>query len=108
MERPRRRDARRRRRGGAVPGRRARRRGAARPRPAAVEHGRRWYPAYGHPRKGAPMNIGPTELIIVLIIVLVLFGGAKLPSLARSLGQAQKEFKKGMDESKDDDEDRAK
>jgi len=54
------------------------------------------------------MNIGPTELIIVLIIVLVLFGGAKLPSLARSLGQAQKEFKKGMEESKDDDEHPAK
>jgi sec-independent protein translocase protein TatA len=51
------------------------------------------------------MNIGPTELIIVLVIVLVLFGGAKLPSLARSLGTAQKEFKKGMEESsKDDDE----
>jgi sec-independent protein translocase protein TatA len=50
------------------------------------------------------MNIGPTELIIVLLIVLVLFGGAKLPSLARSLGTAQKEFKKGMEESKDDDE----
>src|SRR3954468_14388731 len=94
--------------GGPVPGRRARRRGTARPRPAALDHGRRWYPACGHPRKGALMNIGPTELIIVLIIVLVLFGGAKLPSLARSLGQAQKEFKKGMEESKDDDEHPAK
>ena len=49
------------------------------------------------------MNIGPTELIIVLIIVLVLFGGAKLPSLARSLGQAQKEFKSGLDEGAKDD-----
>ena len=44
------------------------------------------------------MNFGPTELIIVLLIVLLLFGGAKLPKLARSLGQAQKEFKQGMDE----------
>lgn len=42
------------------------------------------------------MNIGPPELLIVLIIVLVLFGGAKLPKLARSLGQAQKEFKHGL------------
>ena len=50
------------------------------------------------------MNLGPTELIIVLVIVLVLFGGAKLPKLARSLGQAQKEFKQGVDEgAKDDD-----
>ena len=47
---------------------------------------------------GEPMNLGPTELIIVLVIVLVLFGGAKLPKLAKSLGEAQREFKKGSDE----------
>jgi sec-independent protein translocase protein TatA len=45
------------------------------------------------------MNIGPTELIIVLLIVLLLFGGAKLPKLARSLGQAQKEFKSGLEDT---------
>jgi sec-independent protein translocase protein TatA len=45
------------------------------------------------------MNLGPTELIIILVIVLLLFGGAKLPKLARSLGEAQKEFKKGTDEA---------
>ena len=51
------------------------------------------------------MNLGPTELIIVLLIVLLIFGGTKLPKLARSMGQAQKEFKKGLtDPSKDDDE----
>jgi sec-independent protein translocase protein TatA len=44
------------------------------------------------------MNLGPTELIIILVIVLLLFGGAKLPKLARSLGEAQKEFKKASDE----------
>ncbi len=44
------------------------------------------------------MNPGPTELIIILIILLVLFGGAKLPKLARSLGRAQKEFKEGISE----------
>jgi sec-independent protein translocase protein TatA len=50
------------------------------------------------------VNLGPQELIIVLVIVLVLFGGAKLPKLARSLGQAQKEFRQGMDEgAKEDD-----
>jgi sec-independent protein translocase protein TatA len=49
------------------------------------------------------MNLGPTELIIVLVIVLVLFGGAKLPKLAKSLGEAQREFKKGTD-SVDEDE----
>jgi sec-independent protein translocase protein TatA len=44
------------------------------------------------------VNLGAPELLIVLVIVLLLFGGAKLPKLARSLGQAQKEFKDGVDE----------
>ncbi len=42
--------------------------------------------------------LGAPELIVVLIIVLVLFGGAKLPKLAKSLGEAQREFKKGSDD----------
>jgi len=45
---------------------------------------------------------GP-ELIIVLVIALVLFGGSQLPKFAKNLGSAQKEFKKAMDESKSDD-----
>ncbi len=49
------------------------------------------------------MNIGPTELIIVLAIVLLLFGSTRLPKLARSLGQASKEFKKGVDEGHQED-----
>jgi sec-independent protein translocase protein TatA len=40
---------------------------------------------------------GP-ELIIVAVVVLVLFGGSQIPKLARNLGQAQKEFKKGIAE----------
>jgi sec-independent protein translocase protein TatA len=50
---------------------------------------------------------GP-ELIVLLIVILVLFGGAKLPQLARSLGSAQREFKKGLaegDEPKKDSSD---
>lgn len=43
-------------------------------------------------------NFGGPEMIIVLVIVLLIFGGSQLPKLARSLGQAQNEFKKGMDE----------
>jgi len=50
------------------------------------------------------VNLGTGELLIVLIVVLVLFGGAKLPKLARSLGQAQSEFKKGLKEPLDDDD----
>ena len=40
------------------------------------------------------MGLGAPELMIVLVIMLVLFGGAKLPSLAKGLGQSIKEFKK--------------
>ncbi|MEP6623028.1 MAG: twin-arginine translocase TatA/TatE family subunit [Acidimicrobiia bacterium] len=49
------------------------------------------------------MNLGPTELLIVLLVVLVLFGGAKIPKLARSLGTAQREFKAGLDEGGKDE-----
>lgn len=40
---------------------------------------------------------GPPELLILLLVILVLFGGAKLPKLAKSLGEAQNEFKKATD-----------
>ena len=43
------------------------------------------------------MSLGAPELLIILLIVLLLFGGAKLPKLARSLGEASREFKKGID-----------
>jgi sec-independent protein translocase protein TatA len=39
------------------------------------------------------VNLGPTELIIVLAIFMLLFGAAKLPKLAKSLGESAKEFK---------------
>ena len=42
--------------------------------------------------------MGAPELLIVLIIAILVFGGSQLPKLARSLGQAQKEFKSGLDE----------
>ena len=44
------------------------------------------------------MSLGPTELIIILVIVLLLFGTTRLPKLARSLGEASNEFKKGAAE----------
>jgi len=47
-------------------------------------------------------SLGSSELIIILIVLLVMFGGAKLPQLARSLGQAQKEFKDGLKDDADD------
>ena len=41
-------------------------------------------------------GIGYQELMVILVIVLVLFGGSKLPDLAKSLGRSMKEFKKGI------------
>jgi sec-independent protein translocase protein TatA len=42
-------------------------------------------------------DIGAPEAIIVLVIVLVLFGGSQIPKLARNLGRAQKEFQDGIE-----------
>jgi sec-independent protein translocase protein TatA len=46
-------------------------------------------------------SIGAPELIIILLVVLLLFGSAKLPKLARSIGEASKEFKKGVDDARE-------
>lgn len=53
------------------------------------------------------MNLGAPELLIMLVVILVLFGSAKLPKLARSLGQAQNEFKTGLRLPVDDTQDKA-
>lgn len=51
-----------------------------------------------------PANIGPTELIIVLVIVLLIFGPKRLPGLGRSLGSGMREFKESLTgRSRDDD-----
>jgi len=39
---------------------------------------------------------GPTELWVILLIVLVIFGGAKLPALARAMGSSINQFKRGL------------
>jgi sec-independent protein translocase protein TatA len=49
------------------------------------------------------VNLGPTELIIVLLIVMLLFGAARLPKLARSLGQSARELRQGMAAAEFDD-----
>ena len=56
-------------------------------------------------------NIGPMELIIVLVVVLLIFGPKRLPGLGKQLGTGMREFKesisgKGRDDD-DDDDDRA-
>jgi sec-independent protein translocase protein TatA len=51
-----------------------------------------------------PFGIGATELIIVLVIVLIIFGPKKLPQLGRSLGGGLREFKNSVS-GKDGDDD---
>jgi len=44
------------------------------------------------------MNLGAPELLIVLVVVMLLFGAKKVPDLARSLGEAKREFDHGTKE----------
>jgi len=47
---------------------------------------------------------GPTEIILVVLVVVILFGGRKIPELMKGVGQGMKEFKKATkDEAVDKD-----
>ena len=48
------------------------------------------------------MNLGPWEIVLIILFVIILFGGKKLPELARGLGLGLKEFKKATREIKDE------
>jgi sec-independent protein translocase protein TatA len=48
--------------------------------------------------------IGPTEIIIVAILVLLLFGGRKIPELMKGLGRGMKEFKDAQKENETESE----
>src|SRR3954447_9858 len=63
--------------------------------------------AVGRPQEvRVPFGIGPLELIIVLVIVLIIFGPKRLPGLGRSLGSGMREFKDSVTgKTKDDDDD---
>ena len=44
------------------------------------------------------MNLGTTEIILLVLVVLLLFGGKKIPELMKGLGKGVKSFKQGMNE----------
>ena len=50
-------------------------------------------------------NIGPLEIVVILIIALVVFGPKRLPELGRSMGKGIREFKSSLTGDKDDDDD---
>ena len=45
-------------------------------------------------------NLGPWEILLILVVVLILFGARRLPELARGLGQGINEFREAVDSSK--------
>ena len=49
------------------------------------------------------MRIGPTEIFMILIVVLIIFGPKNLPKLCKMFGQTMKGFKEGIDDDDDDD-----
>jgi len=52
------------------------------------------------------VRLGPTELVIILIIVMLLFGAKRLPDLAGSIGTSMKEFRKATKDALEEDETR--
>jgi sec-independent protein translocase protein TatA len=44
-------------------------------------------------------SFGPTELLIIAVVIFLLFGATRLPQLAKSLGQSKRAFKEGLDEA---------
>ncbi len=46
-------------------------------------------------------NIGPGEWLFILLVIIILFGASKIPELARALGKAKREFKKGLEEEEE-------
>ena len=53
----------------------------------------------------AMFNLGPWEIILILLVILILFGAKRLPELAKGLGQGIKEFKGAMNSAKQEIED---
>jgi sec-independent protein translocase protein TatA len=53
-------------------------------------------------------SLGPTEIILTLAVVLLLFGGRKIPELMKGIGQGMKEFKKASRTANEEDEAKGK
>ncbi len=47
-------------------------------------------------------GLGPTELIIIVLVIFLLFGATRLPQLAKALGQSKKAFREGIEEGEKD------
>jgi sec-independent protein translocase protein TatA len=43
-------------------------------------------------------GLGPTEMVVIVLVIFLLFGATRLPQLAKALGQSKRAFKEGLDE----------
>ena len=48
------------------------------------------------------MSLGPWEIVLIMLVIILIFGGKKIPELARGLGKGLREFKKTTREIKDE------
>lgn len=53
------------------------------------------------------MSIGPWQIVLIVILVLIFFGPSRLPGLGKSVGEAIRGFKKGLDSANEEDEELA-
>jgi sec-independent protein translocase protein TatA len=44
-------------------------------------------------------GLGPTEMVVIVLVIFLLFGATRLPQLAKALGQSKRAFKEGLDEA---------
>ena len=47
-------------------------------------------------------GLGPTELVIIVLVIFLLFGATRLPQLAKALGQSKRAFREGIEESENE------
>jgi len=44
-------------------------------------------------------GLGPTEMVVIVLVIFLLFGATRLPQVAKALGQSKRAFKEGLDEA---------
>lgn len=57
-------------------------------------------------RKDYMGNLGPTEIILIVLVLILLFGGKKIPELMKGIGDGIRQFKKGMNEEEKNPDDK--
>jgi sec-independent protein translocase protein TatA len=48
-------------------------------------------------------GLGPTEMVVIVLVIFLLFGATRLPQLAKALGQSKKAFREGIEEGERDE-----